>query len=118
MHKFIVPALLVAIASILPADVLRLRDGRSLNGRMITASSRQIQFQEDGQRTAKSYSLTNVDRVSFGNYDRGGRLVRYVERTCNKSCTNRRLLHPCRICHSPADDRFREFRQDGRRRHL
>src|SRR4051794_14499469 len=67
MHKFIVPALLVAMAGILPADVLSLRDGRALNGRLINASSRQIQFQEDGQRTAKSYSLTNVDRVSFGN---------------------------------------------------
>ena len=66
MHKFIVPALLIAVAGILPADVLRLRDGRSLNGRMISASSRQIQFQEDGQTTARTYSLTNVDRVSFG----------------------------------------------------
>ena len=67
MKKIIVPTLLVAIVGVLPADVLRLRDGRSLNGRMISASGRQIQFQEDGQSTAKAYSLTNVDRVSFGN---------------------------------------------------
>jgi hypothetical protein len=66
MHKCIVPALLVAMAGILPADVLRLRDGRSINGRLISASSRQIQFIEDGQRSSRSYSVTNVDRVEFG----------------------------------------------------
>jgi hypothetical protein len=66
MQKFMIPALLVAMAGILPADVLRLRDGRSINGRMISASSRQIQFMEEGQRTARAYSLTNVDRISFG----------------------------------------------------
>ena len=66
MQKFIVPAMLIAIAGSLPADVLRLRDGRSINGKMISASSRQIQFLEQGQRTARAHSLTNVDRVSFG----------------------------------------------------
>jgi hypothetical protein len=67
MRKYVVPALLIAMAGILPADVLHLRDGRSINGRLVSASSRQIQFMEDGQRASRSYSVTNVDRLEFGN---------------------------------------------------
>ena len=67
MHRYIVPALLVTLAGILPADVLRFRDGRTIEGRLISATSRQITFLEQGRTTSRAYQVTAVDGITFGN---------------------------------------------------
>ena len=66
MKKSIVPALLILAASSLPADVLHLRDGRTIDGRLVSASSRVVQFLAAGQNTSRTYSVTTIDRVEFG----------------------------------------------------
>lgn len=67
MRKILAPMLVLASVALLPADVLFLRDGRTINGRLISATSRQIRFLEDGQRTARLHQVTAVERLAFGN---------------------------------------------------
>jgi hypothetical protein len=66
MHRYAPAALIVIFAGLLPADTLQLRDGRTLNGRLLSASSRQIRFIEEGQTAARNYQVTTVDRITFG----------------------------------------------------
>jgi hypothetical protein len=70
IRKILAPVLVFASAGLLPADVLFLRDGRSINGRLISATSRQIRFLEDGQRTSRLHQVTAVERLAFGNASR------------------------------------------------
>jgi hypothetical protein len=70
MRTISVPVLVFACVGLLPADVLFLRDGRSINGRLVSATSRQIRFLEDGERTSRLHQVTAVERVSFGNASR------------------------------------------------
>jgi len=70
MGKILAPVLVLACAGLLPADVLFLRDGRSINGRLVSATSRQIRFLEEGQRTSRLHEVTAVERVAFGNASR------------------------------------------------
>ena len=70
MRKLLAPVLVFASAGLLTADVLVLRDGRSINGRLVSATSRQIRFLEDGQRTSRLHEVTAVERVAFGNASR------------------------------------------------
>jgi hypothetical protein len=65
MNKVIIPILIIASAGLLPADVLYLRDGNSVNGKLMSATSRQIRFLEDGQRAPRTYQITAVDRIGF-----------------------------------------------------
>ncbi|HYI93484.1 MAG TPA: hypothetical protein VEX68_08070 [Bryobacteraceae bacterium] len=49
----------------LSADTLYLRDGRSVDGKLVSATSRQIRFLPDGERTARTYQLNNIERLGF-----------------------------------------------------
>jgi hypothetical protein len=55
----------IICAGMMSADVLHLRDGKTLDGKLVSATNRQIRFLEEGQRTARNYDLTAVDRISF-----------------------------------------------------
>ena len=67
MRKLLAPVVVLASVALLPADVLFLRDGRTINGRLLSATSMQIRFLEDGQRTSRLHQVTAVERVAFGN---------------------------------------------------
>jgi hypothetical protein len=70
MRTILAPVLVFTCAGLLSADVLFLRDGRSINGRLVSATSRQIRFLEDGQRTSRLHQVTAVERVAFGDAGR------------------------------------------------
>jgi hypothetical protein len=76
MTKLLIPILSIFFGGLLPADVLHLRDGRSIDGKLVSATSRQIRFLSDGERTARTYDLTAVDRLAFNDTGPAGRSTR------------------------------------------
>lgn len=66
MRITVTAILMFASCGILPADTLYLRDGRTINGKLVSATSRVIRFQEDGRRASRSHQVTAVERIAFG----------------------------------------------------
>ena len=57
--------LFVAFAAAAPADTLRLRNGQSLQGTLLGANTREVQFiGSDG--TPRSYSISSITAIQFG----------------------------------------------------
>ena len=65
MRKLLPAIYLLSSMATLSADTLYLRDGRSVDGKLVSATSRQVRFLSEGERTARTYQLTNIDRLGF-----------------------------------------------------
>jgi hypothetical protein len=59
----------------LQADTLHLRDGRTLNGQFVSATSTQIRFAVDGNST-QTFPLSSVSNVAFDSAESGTRARR------------------------------------------
>ena len=66
---FSVLGLAVLVAQ-LNGDTLRLRDGRVITGTFLNGNQSGIRFQRQGGGIQR-YNVTDVDRITFGNYDTG-----------------------------------------------
>lgn len=56
----------LALAALLPADTMRLHDGRTIDGTFIGGDSRTVRFM-DRDRNIATYNITEVDQIIFAN---------------------------------------------------
>lgn len=60
--------LILSLAAIIPlgADTLYMKDGQSIRGTFLSGDSRQIRFTPEGATRGRSYAVSNVANVVFG----------------------------------------------------